>query len=103
MVQIVSDSYCSSADVYGGYFVKERLLCVMRLRVDGSVAEELDMCQGDSGGGLVCQAPDGAWQVVGIVVKEDHRCKAVGKPGIYTKLQPYYQKIIEMLRALSPE
>ena len=94
-VPIVSDAFCSSQEVYGAQFVPEKMVCA------GFVTGGVDSCQGDSGGGLVCRAPDGSWQVVGVVATGSHICGAVGKPGIYTELQPYYEKILEILEALS--
>ncbi|XP_043210506.1 serine protease svh-1-like isoform X2 [Amphibalanus amphitrite] len=94
-VPIVSDDYCSALEVYGPQFVPEKMVCA------GFVAGGVDSCSGDSGGGLVCPAADGSWQVVGIVATGSDVCGAVGKPGIYTELQPYYTKILEMMKALS--
>ena len=94
-VPIVSDDFCGSPEVYGSLFVPEKMVCA------GFVKGGVDTCQGDSGGGLVCPASDGSWQVVGIVATGSDICGAVGKPGIYTELQPYYEKILEILEALS--
>ena len=94
VVPLVTDSLCRSLEVHGAAFVPERMICA------GLLNGAVDTCQGDSGGGLVCPAPDGSWQVVGIVSTGDG-CGRVGKPGIYTELQPYYTKILDILRALS--
>ena len=94
-VPIVSDAFCNSSEVYGSTFIPEKMVCA------GFVAGGVDTCQGDSGGGLVCPAADGSWQVVGIVATGSDKCGAVGRPGIYTELQPYYEKILEILTALN--
>ena len=67
----------------------------------GIITGGVDSCQGDSGGGLVCQAADGSWQVVGVVATGAVACGAVAKPGIYTELQPYYDTILAYMKALS--
>ena len=94
-VPIVSDDFCRSPEVYGSTFVPEKMVCA------GFVKGGVDTCSGDSGGGLVCKDQEGSWQVVGIVATGNDVCGAAGKPGIYTELQPYYTKTLEILRALS--
>ena len=67
----------------------------------GIIKGGVDSCQGDSGGGLICQAAGGSWQVVGVVATGDLTCGAVAKPGIYTELQPYYDTILAFIKTLS--
>ncbi|XP_037086127.1 serine protease 33-like [Pollicipes pollicipes] len=96
LVPVVDDRVCARADVYGDAFVPDKMICA------GFLEGGVDTCQGDSGGGLVCQAgDDGAWQVVGVVATGGVQCGAPNRPGIYTELQAYYADIVSIMSAVN--
>ncbi|XP_075713576.1 hepatocyte growth factor activator serine protease isoform X2 [Rhinoderma darwinii] len=84
MVPIVSDSKCSSPEVYGSEF-SENMFCA------GYFDCDIDACQGDSGGSLACQENKISY-LYGIVSWGDG-CGRVNKPGVYTKVSNYVQWI----------
>jgi len=89
-VQTISDSTCNRPDWYGDrtewYFYPESMLCA------GYAEGGKDACVGDSGGPLVCYAAR-RWRLVGMVSWGGKMCASVNKPGVYTRVEHYFDWI----------
>ncbi|XP_030798763.1 chymotrypsin-like elastase family member 2A [Rhinopithecus roxellana] len=79
---VVDYDTCSSPDWWGST-VKTNMICAGG---DG----EISSCFGDSGGPLNCQAPDGRWEVHGIVsFGSSLGCNYYHKPSVFTRVSNY--------------
>lgn len=66
----------------------------------GTSSGQRTMCNGDSGGPLMVQAPNGAWVQVGVVswnrapIGADSKCGHENLYGVYTRVSQYYDWIV---------
>uniref|UniRef100_A0A2K6NZ48 pancreatic elastase II n=2 Tax=Rhinopithecus TaxID=542827 RepID=A0A2K6NZ48_RHIRO len=79
---VVDCANCSSSGWLGST-VKTSMICA---EGDGVISS----CNGDSGGPLNCQAPDGRWEVHGIVsFGSSFSCNYYHKPSVFTRVSNY--------------
>ncbi|XP_064490028.1 trypsin Blo t 3-like [Ornithodoros turicata] len=88
LVKVVPNSVCSAAFRDAG-FHKELMYCAYRVNADA--------CQGDSGGPMVARTRQGKFLQVGIV-SYGIGCAMNDMPGVYTRLDHYYNWIKHHLR-----
>uniref|UniRef100_A0A8C5QEH7 Peptidase S1 domain-containing protein n=1 Tax=Leptobrachium leishanense TaxID=445787 RepID=A0A8C5QEH7_9ANUR len=82
LLPVVDHATCTLRDWWGTQ-VRATMVCAGG---DGIVSG----CNGDSGGPLNCQAPDGSWQVHGIVsFGSGLSCNYVKKPTVFTRVSAY--------------
>ncbi|KAM9785616.1 chymotrypsin-like elastase family member 2A [Neosynchiropus ocellatus] len=95
LLPVVGHSTCSRYDWWGS-LVTTKMICAGG---DG----ELASCNGDSGGPLNCQNPDGSWDVHGVVsFGSSMGCNYPKKPSVFTKVSSYIPWINEVSSLLSP-
>ncbi len=82
-------SVCVSERVYGPKRLGGGMFCA------GYLEGGVDTCQGDSGGGLICQVR-GRQTVMGLV-SWGVGCGEPNKPGVYTKVADYVEWIYERI------
>lgn len=80
-VPLLPDEMCKAPYVYGPDRIKSGMFCA------GFLEGGVDACQGDSGGGLVCQI-DGRPTLMGLT-SWGFGCGRPNRPGVYTKLVHY--------------
>uniref|UniRef100_A0A8C5LK11 HGF activator n=1 Tax=Leptobrachium leishanense TaxID=445787 RepID=A0A8C5LK11_9ANUR len=93
MIPLVSDSKCSSPEVYG-FDISDNMLCA------GYFECTRDACQGDSGGGLTCEM-DKTSYLYGIISWGDG-CGRNNKPGVYTRVSNYVDWIKRKIMPKKP-
>ncbi|XP_036389010.1 elastase 2 like [Megalops cyprinoides] len=82
LLPVVDHATCTKPDWWGSQ-VKDTMVCAGG---DGVVSG----CNGDSGGPLNCQAPDGSWEVNGIVsFGSGLSCNFPKKPTVFTQVSSY--------------
>ncbi|KAJ3586506.1 hypothetical protein NHX12_012904 [Muraenolepis orangiensis] len=82
LLPVVGHSTCSRYD-YWGNMVSTSMVCAGG---DG----KLSSCNGDSGGPLNCQNPDGSWEVHGVVsFGSAMGCNYYKKPSVFTRVSAY--------------
>ncbi|XP_015121318.1 serine protease lint [Diachasma alloeum] len=90
-VPVMENSVCQELFTTAGHNKKiiESFLCA------GYATGEKDSCEGDSGGPLMMERPDGRWQLVG-TVSHGIKCAAPFLPGVYmrtTYFKPWLHSI----------
>ncbi|KAJ8687184.1 hypothetical protein QAD02_022978 [Eretmocerus hayati] len=83
-VPIMENSVCQDMFIAGGHSkrILESFMCA------GYANGEKDSCEGDSGGPLTLQRPDGRWMLVG-TVSHGIKCAAPFLPGVYMRMTYY--------------
>lgn len=81
---------------YGNSFSSHGTLCAGS-PPDTSLLHD-DSCQGNSGGGLVCQAETGRWILTGVVAR-GYGCADPSSPALYTRVSRFRSWIDEVINA----
>jgi len=90
LLPVVSHANCSRYDWWGS-LVTNDMICAGG---DG----ELASCNGDSGGPLNCQNPDGSWDVHGVVsFGSSMGCNYPKKPSVFTRNSAYMSWINDVM------
>ncbi|XP_056130469.1 chymotrypsin-like elastase family member 2A [Lampris incognitus] len=92
LLPVVSYPFCSRPDWWGS-LVTDKMVCAGG---DGLLAS----CNGDSGGPLNCQNPDGSWDVHGVVsFGSSMGCNYPKKPSVFTRVSAYVSWINQVMIA----
>lgn len=83
-VSIININTCNSSTSYDG-MIRQGMLCA------GVMAGGVDSCQGDSGGGLICN------NMVAGVVSFGYGCGRPNFPGVYVDVSHYVTWINQMM------
>ncbi|XP_061592448.1 chymotrypsin-like elastase family member 2A [Cololabis saira] len=90
LLPVVDHTNCSRYDWWGS-LVTTKMICAGG---DGDLAS----CNGDSGGPLNCQNPDGSWDVHGVVsFGSSMGCNYPKKPSVFTRVSAYMSWINEVM------
>ncbi|XP_047445735.1 chymotrypsin-like elastase family member 2A [Mugil cephalus] len=82
LLPVVGHDICSQSD-WWSVLATEKMVCAGG---DGVTAG----CNGDSGGPLICQNPDGSWDVHGVVsFGSGEGCNVFQKPTVFTQVSSY--------------
>uniref|UniRef100_A0A4W3KJ95 Peptidase S1 domain-containing protein n=1 Tax=Callorhinchus milii TaxID=7868 RepID=A0A4W3KJ95_CALMI len=84
-VKIIDQALCNKRMKHQ---ITTQMLCA------GYLTGEIDACDGDSGGPLLCEESSGKWFVAG-VVSAGEGCARSGLAGIYTRLAKFYNWILQ--------
>jgi len=93
VVDIVDNEECNASDRYNGE-VTEDMVCAAR---DGK-----DSCQGDSGGPLISRGSDASTDVLVGIVSWGYGCACSRYPGVYSRVEYFYDWIKENQLTSSP-
>jgi len=93
VVDIVDNEECNASDRYDGE-ITEDMMCAAR---DGK-----DSCQGDSGGPLISRGSDASTDVLVGVVSWGYGCACSRYPGVYSRVEYFYDWIKENQVTPSP-
>jgi len=89
---LLATEQCASASVYGPNKLSSGMFCA------GTLAGGADTCQGDSGGGLVCDSPNGdRGRVLVGLTSWGYGCGRPNRPGVYTNVIKYVHWIVEKM------
>uniref|UniRef100_A0A4W3JYT6 Peptidase S1 domain-containing protein n=1 Tax=Callorhinchus milii TaxID=7868 RepID=A0A4W3JYT6_CALMI len=86
-VKIIDQALCNKRMKHQ---ITTQMLCA------GYLTGEIDACDGDSGGPLLCEESSGKWFVAG-VVSAGEGCARSGLAGIYTRLAKFYNWMHEKM------
>lgn len=93
-VQVIEQQRCKDA-YQGDHPISPRMLCAGSGKNGRS-----DTCEGDSGGGLICQVGENShespWRIMGITSFGDG-CGKKDKFGVYTRVSAYLEWINQVL------
>ncbi|XP_071523261.1 uncharacterized protein [Panulirus ornatus] len=96
-VPLISTSECRKRTVFIPlYRITEDMFCA------GYDRGGRDACLGDSGGPLMCQEPDGGWQLIG-VTSNGYGCARQHRPGVYTKVVKYLDWMNQVMELTKSE
>nr|XP_027208898.1 serine protease nudel-like isoform X2 [Penaeus vannamei] len=96
-VPLISTSECRKRTVFIPlYRITDDMFCA------GYDRGGRDACLGDSGGPLMCQEPNGAWQLVG-VTSNGYGCARPHRPGVYTKVVNYLDWMNQVMELTKSE
>ncbi|XP_071446908.1 uncharacterized protein [Hetaerina americana] len=93
VIQLLSQSVCRAAHVYGEQAIGDGMGCAGSLNEGGA-----DACQGDSGGPLVCFDEDNKPTLQGIT-SWGQGCGRANKPGVYSRISFYRKWIDQKIQA----
>jgi secreted trypsin-like serine protease len=90
-----SAQYCQQQ--WGSVYVEQEMICA------GSTDGSTNICNGDSGGPLLCRSDDGRWVQYGAssYVGGKGRCVEVGRPGVFARISNYVDWINREARRLT--
>lgn len=96
-VRTIPNEICSQSDWYGllPRYKPSMMICA------GYAEGGKDSCSGDSGGPLMCRAPNGRWKLIGLV-SWGEGCAVAKKPGLYTRVEHYVDWIKQYVHDLPP-
>jgi secreted trypsin-like serine protease len=88
-IPLLDTEQCIAPQVYGPNKLGSGMFCA------GFLEGGVDTCQGDSGGGMVCEVR-GRQSVVGLT-SWGYGCGRPNRPGVYTKVSDYLDWIVEKM------
>ena len=87
---LLKTEQCMAPSVYGAGKLSSSMFCA------GFLEGGVDTCQGDSGGGMVCEVKNGRKAVLGLT-SWGYGCGRPNRPGVYTKVADYLDWIVEKM------
>ncbi|XP_075912997.1 chymotrypsin-like elastase family member 2A [Petromyzon marinus] len=87
----VNYSTCSQQE-WWWYGVNTNLICA---------GDDHAVCNGDSGGPLSCQEPNGSWVVYGITSFGHKNCSVFHKPSVFTRVSAYTDWVSQVMETSS--